>query len=184
MPRDDFPPKIIDKIPKRAAFTCSNPNCENLCIGPAETDLEKVSYFGKVAHISAASKGGPRYDSSLTSEERKSVENAIFLCSNCADMIDKNKGVDYSIKTLREWKFDHEKKIRERISTQKPLKKTVDKYTGAEYDGLSKSEIKSYAILGQNHFMKQFIDPVLQANRDRAIFKLNKRKIKKNKRKS
>lgn len=52
--------------------------------------------MGKVAHITAAAVGGPRYMKELSEEDRKSITNAIFLCSNCADLIDKNKGIDYS----------------------------------------------------------------------------------------
>ncbi len=126
MPRDDFPQKLKDVICKRAVYECSNPDCDNLCIGPTETNTNEVNFFGKVAHITAASDGGPRYDPTLTSEQRKSAENAIFLCSNCADMIDKNQGVDYSKDLLLKWKEDHEKKKRDRISSQNPLKKVPE----------------------------------------------------------
>jgi len=85
--RDDFPKKIKETVAKRAAYLCSNPDCDQLCIGPAKSVSDKINYFGKVAHITAAAPGGPRYDHSLTPEQRKSVQNGIFLCSNCADMI-------------------------------------------------------------------------------------------------
>jgi len=85
MERDDFTQKTKDTVAKRAAYYCSNPNCSKLCIGPAEKILDNVSYIGIVAHITAASKGGPRYDKNLSSKERKSVKNAIFLCPNCAE---------------------------------------------------------------------------------------------------
>ncbi len=55
MVRDDFPSKIINIISRRAAFLCSNPDCDNLCVGPSKKKIDKLNYFGKVAHISAAS---------------------------------------------------------------------------------------------------------------------------------
>ncbi len=113
MPRDDFTAKIKTIVAKRVAYICSNPSCKKLCIGPSETFSDQTNYFGKVAHITAAAQGGPRYNASLTSEERKSAENAIFLCANCADMIDKNKGVDYSNELLLTWKSDHEELIKQ-----------------------------------------------------------------------
>ncbi len=125
MARDEFPQKIKTIISQRAAYLCSNPDCDNLCIGPSNEKKDQVTYFGKVAHISAASEGGSRYDTSITPNKRASIENAIFLCSNCADMIDKNKGVDYSKAVLKDWKEDHESKIRERLKSQKPLKSTI-----------------------------------------------------------
>ena len=124
MARDDFSSKIKRIISQRAAYICSNPDCNNLCIGPSKEKEDQINYFGKIAHISAAYEGGPRYDSSLTPEERSSIENAIFLCSNCADMIDKNNGVDYTTSVLKLWKENHERDINKRLKSQKPLKST------------------------------------------------------------
>jgi hypothetical protein len=36
----------------------------------------------------AASRGGPRYDASLTPEDRANATNAIWLCQNCAKLIE------------------------------------------------------------------------------------------------
>lgn len=114
--RDNFTQKVKDIIARRASFICSNPDCHSITSCPSETDLEKYIYIGQVSHITAASDGGPRYDPSLTSEQRCSVENGIFLCSNCADMIDKNNGLDFSIDLLKEWKRGHEKWVRENLN--------------------------------------------------------------------
>ncbi|MFA5829232.1 MAG: hypothetical protein WC843_01940 [Candidatus Gracilibacteria bacterium] len=106
--RDDFDPKTIEAIGKRASYICSNPTCKSLTLCPSATDESKFIYVGKAAHITAAAVGGPRYDETLLSDERKSIGNAIFLCSNCADMIDKNKGIDFTIDQLKKWKQEHE----------------------------------------------------------------------------
>lgn len=111
--RDEFSPKTKEAIAKRAAFICSNPDCRSLTLGPSGSDPRKFIYTGRAAHITAASPSGPRYDPTLTPEERSSVENAIYLCPNCADMVDKNDGIDFSVELLRKWKSEHEKWIME-----------------------------------------------------------------------
>jgi len=107
--RDDFPKPVADALGKRAAYICSNPECRVLTIAPSDEDESKFLYIGKAAHICAAASGGPRYSAEMTSEERKAAPNGIFLCSNCADMIDKNNGIDFSVERLRRWKEEHEK---------------------------------------------------------------------------
>ena len=87
---------------------CSNPDCRGQTVAPSESDEETFTYLGKAAHISAAAAGGPRYDSKMSPQERSSISNAIFLCSSCADLIDKNEGKDFPVTVLRQWKVDHE----------------------------------------------------------------------------
>lgn len=84
-------------------------DCRALTIAPSEADESKFIYVGKAAHIFVAAAGGPRYNAQMTQEERKSASNGVFLCSNCADMIDKNNGLDFPVDRLRRWKDDHEK---------------------------------------------------------------------------
>jgi len=114
--RDDFTADIKEVMKKRAAYICSNPSCKKMTIAPSLTDDMKVQYIGICAHITAAIKGGPRYDDTLTQEERTSIQNGIFLCSNCSIQIDKNKGIDFSISTLKQWKSDHEKWVLENLN--------------------------------------------------------------------
>ena len=106
--RDEFPKVVVDALAKRAAFICSNSDCRAQTVAPSEDDDSKFIYIGKASHIAAASAGGPRFDESMSAEERKSIANGIFLCSNCADMVDKNNGRDYSVEQLRKWKREHE----------------------------------------------------------------------------
>lgn len=111
MDRDDFSAKTRNALRLRAAFICSNPNCRKQTIAPADSSEDQYTYIGKAAHITAAAKGGPRYDEKISAEERSSILNAIFLCSGCADIIDKNGGSDFSSADLRLWKIEHEKFI-------------------------------------------------------------------------
>ena len=110
--RDDFSQNIIEKVKMRASFICSNPDCRALTLAPSEFELDKVIYIGTASHICAASPKGPRYDKYMTSEQRGSLNNAIFLCTNCSVMIDKNEGKDFSIDTIKRWKKEHEAWVR------------------------------------------------------------------------
>jgi len=96
--RDDFPKKVIEPLRARVNNRCSNPNCRVPTTGPT-TDNEKVNNIGVAAHITAASPGGPRYDPSMRKEERKSIRNAIWLCSNCSIKIDRDPS-KYSVKRV------------------------------------------------------------------------------------
>ena len=73
MARDDFLKKVVDNIAKRAGYQCSNPGCRRRTVGPSETNSDKHVNIGKASHMAAASPGGPRYNSNLTPEERKSM---------------------------------------------------------------------------------------------------------------
>lgn len=108
MARDDFSATIKTNSKMRAALICSNPDCRKMTVAPSKLDEARAVCLGKVAHITAASEGGPRYDLSMTSKERTSISNAIYLCSGCADLIDKNSGKDFSIERLKQWKEEHE----------------------------------------------------------------------------
>lgn len=110
--RDDFDSKTIDALAKRASYICSNPDCRALTICPSDVNIEKYLYVGKAAHITSAAINGPRYDATLTPEQRRSIENGIFLCATCADMIDKNNGADFSVDQLKQWKSQHESWVR------------------------------------------------------------------------
>lgn len=112
----DFLQQVKEMLQKRAAYICSNPNCRVLTLSPSETDIDKIIYIGEAAHITAASPQGPRYNKQLTTAERASIDNAIFLCSNCADMIDKNKGIDFDVEQLKKWKSDHDIWVRTNLN--------------------------------------------------------------------
>jgi len=116
MARVDFPEQVKVALAKRASYVCSNPDCRVLTVAPADVDATKVIYVGEAAHICAAAEGGPRYDKNMSDEQRKGIENAIFVCSTCADMIDKNNGADFSVKALRIWKEQHETWVRSNLN--------------------------------------------------------------------
>ena len=100
--RDDFTPRVIERLRARVGFRCSHPDCRVPTSGPGEGELD-VAHFGRAAHITAAAPGGPRYDETLASAQRRSINNAIWLCANHADEIDDLES-RYTTKLLREWK--------------------------------------------------------------------------------
>ncbi|MDT8717057.1 hypothetical protein IAI10_10340 [Clostridium sp. 19966] len=107
--RDDFSPKVKDTLAKRVGYICSNPNCNQETIGP-HSDPNKSLSTGIAAHITAAAPGGARYNPNLTSEQRKSIDNGIWLCEYCAGLIDVDE-VMYPVSLLLEWKQAAEMKM-------------------------------------------------------------------------
>lgn len=100
--RDDFTSATKELLANRVGRRCSNPACRKLTCG-ANTNPEKVTNIGVAAHICAAAQGGPRYDASMTPEERKSFENGIWLCQSCSKLIDTDI-TRYPKELLQSWK--------------------------------------------------------------------------------
>ena len=119
--RDNFTATVVRKVAERAAYICSNPSCRRITIGPDQAASHLSIKTGEAAHICAASPGGPRYDMSQSSQQRKSIANAIWLCGACADLVDKNGGHGYPAEHLRKWKRDHEALMKECLEGGKRL---------------------------------------------------------------
>lgn len=100
--RDDFTPAIKELLANRVGRKCSNPSCRKLTCGP-KVENDKIINVGVASHICAAAKGGPRYDEKMSSEERKSFENGIWLCQTCAKLIDSDT-VRFTKENLLSWK--------------------------------------------------------------------------------
>ena len=110
MSRVEFTSSVRDLAAKRVGLRCSNPECQRLTCGPA-TDSRRSISIGEAAHISAASPGGPRYDNSISSDQRCSIENAIWLCAACATLIDRDE-LKYTVQVLTEWRIRAENAAR------------------------------------------------------------------------
>lgn len=100
--RHNFTQLTKEILAKRVSYKCSNPNCKKITIGPHSKD-DKVLNIGVAAHITAASKGGPRYCEEMKFNERTNVKNGIWLCQNCAKLIDTDIK-KYSVDELVKWK--------------------------------------------------------------------------------
>jgi tetratricopeptide (TPR) repeat protein len=104
--RDKFPPHIIKDLANRAGNCCSNPECRRPTSGPTAKKRGAIN-IGVGAHITAASRGGPRYDPKLTSAQRVSIKNGIWLCQTCSRLIDVDQA-KYTKEVLRAWKGEAE----------------------------------------------------------------------------
>jgi hypothetical protein len=100
--RDDFSAGVKDALAKRVGFRCSNPGCKQLTSGPQQESPGAVN-IGVAAHITAASEGGPRFNPNLTSEQRSSIANGVWLCQNCAKLVDNDEAA-YPVDRIVEWK--------------------------------------------------------------------------------
>lgn len=111
MARDDFLVAVKKAVAERAGYLCSAPFCDHFTIGP-HSNPWKSKNLGMAAHIHAASPGGPRYDENQTKEERRAIDNAIWVCHHCGTDIDADAS-PYDADTLREWKESHEGMVSE-----------------------------------------------------------------------
>ena len=121
--RDDFPQVEKERLAKRSGYICSNPACRHMTVGPGEM-TNGVSMIGVAAHICAASPGGPRYDANMNSEERSSIDNGIWLCQNCAHLIDTDTE-RYTVEVLKGWKHLAEQQAHKGISSSMPANNVI-----------------------------------------------------------
>ena len=113
--RDEFSPTTKDLLAKRAGYMCAFPGCRRLTVGPSEDRATQTTMVGVAAHITAASARGPRYDASLSSEERYSERNGIWTCQTHGKLIDDNPSV-HTVEEIARWKKQHEEWVFARVS--------------------------------------------------------------------
>lgn len=142
--RDDFSRKTKGMLAKRVANVCSNPSCRVRTIGPDEGGAGAIN-IGVAAHIAAASGGGPRYDPFMTLEERSGIDNGIWLCQNCAHLIDADSAA-YPVELLHRWKEQAESEARASLGKRCSLSET-------EAQVLSEAEELAEEALGYLRFV-------------------------------
>lgn len=106
--RDNFSPKTKELLERRVSSRCSKPDC-GILTGGAASDDEGIINTGVAAHITAAAAGGPRYNSSLTSDERKAFSNGIWLCQTHGKLVDSDISY-FTVQELLSWKKQAELK--------------------------------------------------------------------------
>lgn len=98
---------------KRRLFAKSGGYCQradcNAHLFPE--DVVKEITVAEIAHIIAATDGGPRADMDVEDEDRAAFENLILLCPTCHTIIDKAPE-EFPVRTILEWKREHEAKLR------------------------------------------------------------------------
>ncbi|MES3007090.1 MAG: hypothetical protein V4751_04890 [Pseudomonadota bacterium] len=70
---------------------------------------------GIAAHITAASSRGPRYDTTITPEERSSEANGIWMCQVHGKLIDDTQST-HTTDQLKRWKKQHEEWVFARVA--------------------------------------------------------------------
>jgi hypothetical protein len=149
--RDEFSRRTIDHLAKRVGMKCSCPACRKPTSGPDARD--GVTNIGVAAHITAASCEGPRYDNTLTSEQRSDINNGIWLCQTHAKLIDDDE-LTYTATILRGWKIEAES-----VAAVEALGYTVIKT--ARFDSLEEKAPKLLAEmradLKRQHLIREFI---------------------------
>lgn len=123
--RDEFTASIKRILATRTGHLCSNPGCHRSTAGPGVTPDATVN-IGVAAHITAASPGttevpAPRYDKTLTTQQRSDISNGIWLCQICAKLIDADVQ-RFSADLLQKWKKDAEERAFLAVATSVPTK--------------------------------------------------------------
>lgn len=113
--RDDFNKSTIRTMASRVGYICSYPNCNNSTIGASYEGKEKTSITGVAAHICAAAPGGKRYNPSMSHDERKSIDNGIWLCQTHAKLIDTDEST-YTVEVIKGWKKQAEEQASKRLA--------------------------------------------------------------------
>ncbi len=113
----------------RSGGFCGNPGC-NADLFPL-FGSNKITNIEQLAHIIGQSEKGPRGDEKLKIENRDDFDNIILLCPNCHQKIDQFPQL-FPFLTIRKWKKEHEKRIRElfvipRFETRAVARKVVEK---------------------------------------------------------
>jgi len=125
---DRFKQNVIATLARRSANQCANPDCGALTSGPSDDPHDSVN-VGEAAHIYGANPGSARYESTMTSVDRSSISNAIWLCGNCHKLIDDDPS-KYPSGLLFEWQRAHEHVIAEKVGKTSALirKKFEDRH--------------------------------------------------------
>jgi hypothetical protein len=121
--RDEFGLGIKRTLANRVALRCANPECRAITSGP-QRDPSNAINIGVAAHIRAASTGGPRFDPNMTDKERTNAANGIWLCQNCAKLIDNDEQA-YPAGRLIAWKQAAEEYARNQLGKTKGKSETL-----------------------------------------------------------
>jgi hypothetical protein len=114
--RDDFSPSTKELLAKKSGYICAYPECKRMTVAGSDDRKSGITMTGVAAHITAASKKGPRYDPTMSSDERASESNGVWTCQIHGKFIDDNPS-KCTVEELRRWKSQHEKWVFDRVES-------------------------------------------------------------------
>lgn len=162
----EFTPGTKRKCAERVNFLCSNPDCPKGTSGP-NIDCEKSTNTGEAAHICAKNPGGPRYNPLQTNEQRRHIDNALWLCGSCHSLVDTD-WEHYSVEKLRMYKAQAEEFARKMQSAGLLLKNQLSqtktecfdkrKYLVREYEKLKFSKDRFTMLLANHKKIETHVD--------------------------
>ncbi|WP_423840995.1 hypothetical protein ONE56_15445 [Vibrio mytili] len=105
--------KTKKALASRAGFRCSFPGCDAVTVGPSEESDTAISNVGVACHITAAADGpgARRFDPDLSPEQRRSIQNGIWMCGKHSIEIDRDE-VRFTVEKLKHWKIMAEEKAK------------------------------------------------------------------------
>ena len=97
---------------------CAMPSCGRLLL-KRDADNKNNDFCGEAAHIAGehggkhGSRPSPRFDETMTPEERNSISNLLYLCCNCHTVIDAHPYGErnYPVERLHSIKKEHEARM-------------------------------------------------------------------------
>jgi len=106
--------QVVLRLVAASGGSCERPSCPTGFLWHVLADGTAVR-LAEVAHIVAASDAGPRGDQTVETSELVAFDNLILLCPTCHTIIDRAPD-DHPVALLRQWKSDHETRLREVLS--------------------------------------------------------------------
>lgn len=166
--RDNFPARIVRVLAQRVGHQCSNPECTQATSGPA-VDEDMGVNLGVAAHITAASIRGPRYEPALSPAGRRSAANGIWLCQNCAKLIDSDV-MRFPADKLRKWKEEATERAFRDIATGSSRRRAQQVIT-LELDEEDREFLRSLALPAEDDVDSVVQRLLLAAERDLATYR-------------
>lgn len=97
----------------RSGGICAHPRCEAELVHVSTEGSDKL--VAEAAHIAGEKPLAPRYDESMTEEQRNAIENLIYMCPTHHRLIDKLVD-DWPTPKLLQLKAEHEMKVSEAMA--------------------------------------------------------------------
>lgn len=134
-PRND----AIRALLVRSGNQCAFPGCAHPIVN------EKQEFIAQVCHIEAASPGGPRYNPTMTEDQRRAFPNLLLLCYR--HHVETDDTAEYPVDILRDMKAQHESRAGvSPIAVTEELVTTVAKEADAYWIQIQRSNSEDHVV--------------------------------------